>query len=118
MKPETLKEALRSSYTSETCYPGELKDWTPERPGIGHCGVTALVVFQFLGGEILETKYSHGRAFHNRLPDGTIDDFTGEGGHEIKGVTRVRDPKELLRSHTKARFNVLFERVREKLETD
>jgi hypothetical protein len=111
MTQESLEYLLRQSYSLETCYPSDRKFWSLEHPGVGHCGVTALVVLKFLGGEILETKYNKGRAFHNRLPNGSVVDLTGEGNHLVQGVTRTRDPRELLHGHTKDRYLLLLSRV-------
>lgn len=111
MKVETLKAALHMAYSKDTCYPGDVKYWNSEEPGIGHCGVTALIAQALLGGEILETVYSGGRAFHNKLPDGSVVDLTDLNGDKIVGQTRSRKPKELLRGHTKLRFEKLLGRV-------
>jgi hypothetical protein len=41
--------------------------WTPQNPARGQCGVTALVVNDLFGGEILKTRVSEGWHFYNRI---------------------------------------------------
>lgn len=49
--------------------------WSPQNPANGQCGVTALVVNDFLGGEILKTKTPDGWHYYNKI-DGIRCDFT------------------------------------------
>ncbi|MEL6766696.1 MAG: hypothetical protein AAFP17_05910 [Pseudomonadota bacterium] len=51
--------------------------WRPENPALGHCGVSALVAHDHLGGEILKTRYENLWHFYNRI-DGQRIDFTVE----------------------------------------
>jgi hypothetical protein len=49
--------------------------WTIDCPSRGHCGVTALIIQDTFGGDILKT-YANGEPhFYNRL-NGKIFDFT------------------------------------------
>jgi hypothetical protein len=41
--------------------------WSENTPAKGQCGVTALVVNDIFGGEILKTKLSDGWHFYNRI---------------------------------------------------
>ncbi|MFZ1979544.1 MAG: hypothetical protein WAV76_16445 [Bacteroidota bacterium] len=50
--------------------------WTPSNPASGQCGVTALVINDFFGGEILKTRLENGKwHFYNRI-SGSRFDFT------------------------------------------
>ena len=49
--------------------------WTPDRPVAGQCGVSALVVHDHLGGDILKTRFGAIWHFYNRI-DGQRVDFT------------------------------------------
>jgi hypothetical protein len=51
--------------------------WTKNNPALGQCGVTALVVNDYLGGEILKTKLKEGWHFYNCI-DAQVIDFTEE----------------------------------------
>lgn len=65
-----LIKALESSWSLESS-----SKWTKENPASGHCGVTALVVQDYLGGKILKTKWGKIWHFYN-LIDGKPVDFT------------------------------------------
>ncbi|WP_151735702.1 YunG family protein [Paenibacillus tengchongensis] len=47
--------------------------WTAENPACGQCGVTALVVQDVLGGELLKTPLSEGWHFYNLIGGETLD---------------------------------------------
>jgi hypothetical protein len=49
--------------------------WTAENPAKGQCGVTALVVHDIFGGDILKTETPDGWHYYNRI-DGIRCDFT------------------------------------------
>jgi len=52
--------------------------WTPDNPAAGQCGVTALVIQDVFGGEILKTRLPNGQwHFYNRINNKRID-FTDE----------------------------------------
>jgi hypothetical protein len=50
--------------------------WTPENPAAGQCNVTALLVHDLFGGELLKTPLPAGDHFYNRI-GGRRYDFTG-----------------------------------------
>lgn len=49
--------------------------WRADNPAAGHCGVTALVAHDLLGGDILKTPYRDMWHFYNVI-DGRRWDFT------------------------------------------
>jgi hypothetical protein len=75
-----LKRAFAYCWSAETS--SDPEGWTPQNPAYGHCAVASLVVQAVLGGELLRygltgTPFEHLRShYRNRLPDGTIVDFT------------------------------------------
>jgi hypothetical protein len=58
-----LEEAIRTSWSLETCDPTDVPTWTTDNPARGQCAVTALVVHDMLGGQMLEAEV--------RLADGS-----------------------------------------------
>ncbi|MEO1287654.1 MAG: hypothetical protein AAFV93_07790 [Chloroflexota bacterium] len=73
MKPvtiETIHKALEKSWSIHSS-----TKWREDNPALGQCGVTAMVVQDHLGGEILKTKYGDIWHFYN-LIDETPIDFT------------------------------------------
>jgi hypothetical protein len=76
--------AVRASWSSETCDPAALDEWHEANPARGQCGVTALVLQDLLGGELLLAQVLKGNGefqgwhYWNRLPSGEILDLTRE----------------------------------------
>jgi|SRR5215831_18723930 len=62
--------ALRKSWSAATGH-----QWTLENPAAGQCNVTALLVHELFGGELLKTRLPEGDHFYNRI-DGQRYDFT------------------------------------------
>ena len=54
--------------------------WTPENPASGQCNVTAAVIFDVYGGEILRTPVADVWHYYNRI-GGTRVDFTDSQFH-------------------------------------
>jgi SAM-dependent methyltransferase len=67
-----MKRALLLSWSSSTS-----SVWTPDNPARGQCSVTALVVRNIMGGEILKTSINGLWHFYNRI-EGRVLDFTAE----------------------------------------
>ena len=69
-KSDTILAALRRSWSSESA-----KQWTADNPANGQCNVTAILIHELYGGEILKTTLPDGDHFYNRI-DGVRFDFT------------------------------------------
>nr|WP_201285430.1 hypothetical protein [Chelativorans xinjiangense] len=67
---QALHDHLRSAWSAETS-----SKWGAENPACGQCSVTALVVHDLFGGEILKTETPAGTHFYNRI-EGRRWDFT------------------------------------------
>src|SRR4051812_10600732 len=50
-----LAQAVRSVWAADTCSPDDVAraGWSPGNPAWGHCDITALVVNDFLGGDLM-----------------------------------------------------------------
>ncbi|MFZ0249558.1 MAG: hypothetical protein WAL61_06400 [Acidimicrobiales bacterium] len=59
-----LESAIRSSWSIETCDPTDVPHWSSDEPSRGQCAVTALVVHDLLGGELLEAEVDHADGSH------------------------------------------------------
>jgi hypothetical protein len=68
--PDQVARALRKSWSLASA-----RQWTAENPAAGQCNVTALVVHDLFGGELLKTSLPEGDHFYNRI-DGCRYDFT------------------------------------------
>ena len=96
---EEVAPVLRAAWSADTCDEVDLADWSLQNPARGQCGVTALVLQELLGGELLlaEVHFADGgyQGVHywNRLPDGEEIDLTREqfAAHELVGSPEVVD---------------------------
>jgi hypothetical protein len=74
-----VEAAIRASWGIDTCDPVDVPNWTPDNPSSGQCAVTALVVRDLVGGQLLEAEvlYDDGsrQGFHywNRLAGFDVD---------------------------------------------
>ncbi|WP_308812018.1 YunG family protein [Streptomyces sp. MA5143a] len=126
----TLNEidlALRASWSADTCSLDDLASagWQPDNPSWGQCDVTALVLHDIFGGDLmLGDVHSGGEhyGYHwwNRLPSGVELDLTREQfqcGQVVSGARVVRRPAgplprrwaeyQLLRSRVEAHLGTL-----------
>jgi len=71
---EELRCALINSWCKETAHKNGQAKWKPNNPALGQCAVTALVVQDYFGGDIVYCM--HKSHYWNRLPDGTEIDLT------------------------------------------
>ena len=120
-RPVTLNEleaAIRASWSAET---SDLPDrWTSANPAFQQCDVTARVVRDYLGGEILVAGVVRDgrrvdRHAWNRLPSGLEVDLSREqfvAGEEFEAAEVLG---EFIGSTADERYALLAERVREKL---
>jgi hypothetical protein len=119
-----LEAALRRSWSLETCAPEDRPQWSPANPARGQCGVTALVLHDHLGGELVlgEVHVDGVRVDHhwwNALPGGEQVDLTHEqfAPHEVVVGGRVlARPPHLTRLHEE--YALLRDRVRAVLSAD
>jgi hypothetical protein len=108
MGPWTLTDierAVRSAWGADTCAPEDLPDWHAGNPARGQCGVTALVLHDLLGGELVRGEVRVGGRrtdlhWWNRFPGGLEIDLTREqfAPHEtVTGGTAVERPGRIVR---------------------
>lgn len=69
-----MKEVLQNCWTVETAHPGYRGKWSRDRPCTGQCAVTALLIFELFGGNIISSKSQKGeRHYWNLINDQEID---------------------------------------------
>ncbi|MGA5816932.1 YunG family protein [Kitasatospora sp. NPDC094028] len=117
-----IERAIRSSWGVDTCAPEDLAHWRPDNPARGQCGVTAMVVHDLLGGELMMGEVHVGGVrtdlhWWNRFATGVEIDLTREqfGPDELVGpgrpVARPARPGRL-----QAQYELLRHRVVTELE--
>jgi hypothetical protein len=118
LTPAELERAIRAAWGRDTSAdPGE---WSETNPARGQCDVTALLVRELLGGEILIANVIRAgrrveRHAWNRLPSGLTVDLTREqflDGEAFEAPV-VQEPLALSRSSD--RLDLLRARVRDAL---
>jgi len=65
---DQVRSALENSWSQKTA-----KQWSPENPANGQCNVTAAVVYDLYGGEILRTRYPTVWHYYNRIDGKRLD---------------------------------------------
>lgn len=132
MTPWTLtaiERAIRASWAADTCSPDDLTraGWHADNSAWGHCDVTALVVHDLFGGDLVVGEVYAGvhagaeqQGYHwwNRLASGVEIDLTREQfrqGQTIVGAqVRTRPPGRLPRRHEE--YEVFRARVERHLD--
>ncbi|ONK12305.1 hypothetical protein [Streptomyces sp. MP131-18] len=100
MAPWTLTDiaaALRTGWAADTCSPDDMlrSPWSPDNPAWGHCDITALVIHDIFGGDlVLGDVHLVGRPvghhWWNRLPNGVEIDLTREQFRHGQTISRPR----------------------------
>ncbi|WP_433994200.1 YunG family protein [Bradyrhizobium japonicum] len=68
--PDDVQRTLRRAWSLATA-----RQWTASNPAAGQCNVTALLVHELFGGDLLKTPLPAGDHFYNRI-EGERYDFT------------------------------------------
>lgn len=103
--------ALRRSWTATT---SATPSWTPACPALGQCAVTALVVQDFFGGDLLRAIVCGDSHYWNRLSNGYEIDLTADQFSEIRleSSPEVRAREYVLSfSETARRYETLKDAV-------
>ncbi|MEV4329603.1 alpha/beta hydrolase [Streptomyces sp. NPDC049597] len=92
-----IEAALRASWAADTCSPDDVERaaWSEDNPSWGHCDVTALVVHDVLGGDLVLGAVflggeQHGHHWWNVLPSGVEVDLTRDQFRDGQTVTGRR----------------------------
>ncbi|MFF4403177.1 hypothetical protein ACFY2W_26650 [Streptomyces sp. NPDC001262] len=118
-----IEQAVRSSWSAETCTPEFRSRWSPDNPARDQCGVTAMMLHDLLGGELIRGEVLvEGRRvdYHwwNRLGTGIEIDLTREqfGPEEIvTGGVVIPRPPATEWCRLREEYELLRDRVMERL---
>ncbi|MFI1255546.1 hypothetical protein ACH4U6_17460 [Streptomyces netropsis] len=119
-----IEHAVRNSWSADTCTPEFRSRWNPDNPARDQCGVTAMVLNDLLGGDLIRGEvHVNGKRtdYHwwNRLGMGVEIDLTREqfGPEEIVtgGIIIPRPPVTEWR-RLREEYELLRDRVAEKLD--
>lgn len=115
----SLEKAVKKAWTKDTCYPPDRNNWTKEKPEIGQCAVTALIVQdEFHGDIVYNSQFDH---YYNILPSGKKMDLTkGQFSSKITGPAVVVNRDEILYSPNAQKFKTLqrYRLLKKRLEQE
>ncbi len=115
-----LEPMLPAGWCRETCSPGCADKWSGGNPALGQCAITALLIHELLGGELLRTEVEgFGSHYYNRLPSGREVDLTRsqfpEGTvvpmGEAVSRERVLTSERAVQARTQERYDLLRTRL-------
>ncbi len=123
MQIEILEKVIKESWDKKTCYIGCVEKWTPKNPAWGQCAVTALIVQDYFGGELLYCHHNH--HYWNRLPNQEEVDLTRTQFStttilcldDIRSRKYVLENEAAIKAKTPQRYHLLKRRVKQKLKS-
>jgi hypothetical protein len=109
-----LAEAIRRSWGNDTSVDPDLTGLCPSR---GQCAVTALVVQDYLGGDLLRATVDGTSHYWNRLTNGEIVDLSREQFESFEPINVEQRAREYVLSfpETASRYHKLALRTRDHL---
>jgi hypothetical protein len=113
---KTLREAVEASWSRETSACPDL--WAPGNPSRGQCAVTALVIQDYLGGDLFRGTVNGESHYWNRVFDSGVDWTVQQYGGRVDSCTPgvVRERSYVLSfPATVARYERLRDAVRAEL---
>jgi hypothetical protein len=112
-----LREALEQAWSADTSF--DPSRWSGENPAWGQCAVTALIIQDHFGGELLHAEIGGISHFWNRMPTGQELDFTRHqfGATPTKPLEADIESRDYVLSFpdTRARYRRLVALTREQL---
>ena len=121
MELKTLKKILKKAWAIDTCVATERREWTKDNPALGQCDITALIVNDYFGGEIMRVTTDSGSHYYNQIDGKTIDltveQFNGEIPEYEKGKVRTREYL-LSNEDTRSRYVTLFNNIERVIDND
>ncbi len=82
-------------------------NWLPYNPARGQCNVTALLVHELFGGEILKTPLPDGDHFYNRISGERIDLTASQFDTPVHYLDVVSSRDEALAGTSTAKYELL-----------
>ncbi len=113
-----VERAIEAAWSAETA--DDPREWSADNPAKGHCDVTALLVRELLGGEILIANVLLGgerveRHAWNRLPSGLVLDLTRSQFRRGEQFDEPKAGEPLALQRAAERYELFAARVRAQL---
>jgi len=104
--PAALRDALETAWSIDSS-----TRWTKDVPARGQCGVTALVVQDLFGGDILKTPTAQGTHFYNRVGGHRVDLTASQFDAPVAYEDRPASRAEALADTSPAQYDALRSRL-------
>ena len=78
LTPRDYYDLLSGIWCAETCAPRMRPDWTPENRTLGQCSITAFLMQDLYGGQVLGVPLDDGNYHCFNAVDGCVFDLTSE----------------------------------------
>jgi hypothetical protein len=82
-------------------------NWLPDNPARGQCNVTALLIDELFGGEILKTPLPEGDHFYNRISGERIDLTASQFDGPVRYLDMASSRDEALAGTSIAKYESL-----------
>lgn len=116
MNMEDIKEHLFDCYSIDLCYPKVKSQWNVNNKCFGMCAITALIINDYLGGAICKIHVNGISHYYNLINDEIIDLTCEQFNCDIDyNNYEIVERKTILTSDTKHRYNILKERLINKI---
>lgn len=116
MNIENIKEILLECYSKDLCYPKVQNEWNDDNKCFGMCAITSLIINDYFGGDICKIYVDGISHYFNLIEDKIIDLTSRQFNCDIDYKNyQIVDRKKILTDDTKYRYNVLKERLVNKL---
>lgn len=116
MNIENIKEILLECYSKDLCYPKVQNEWNNNNKCFGMCAITSLIINDYFGGDICKIYVEGISHYYNLIEDKIIDLTLSQFNCDIDYKNyQIADREKILTDDTKHRYNVLKERLVNKL---
>lgn len=111
-----LKHFLYSSYQMDTAYNSCANEWSVSNPTRGHCAITAMLVYEYFGGDIQKGyNFERGEWHYWNVIDDVIYDFTKDQYKDdnicFQNIQSTSFETLIENSDTRRRYELLKERL-------
>lgn len=107
--PIELYRSIRSVWSGETASPPQ--GWSCSNPARNHCSVTALIVQDYFGGEILTTKTTGGTHYYNLINGQRWDLTISQFAEPIAFDDRRSSREAAMKDTTPDKYRLITERL-------
>jgi len=113
---ENIQKTLLECYSKDLCYPKVQDNWNDNNKCFGMCAITSLIINDYFGGVICKIHVDGISHYFNLIEDRIIDLTSSQFNCDIDYKNyQIADREKILTDDTKHRYNVLKERLVNKL---